>query len=224
MKTEVDVFQYKAGVDFLKGVYSQMRNSNPRFSRRAFAVKLGMDQSMLTRYFGGVRLLASERVEEIAKRLELGNVEAQYFKVISLLGDRGELDILDKLRKSFLLEKTFDLNQVLTSLCDAGWLQNTSSEWRQKILKKVFPMVSHAPEAGPLQTGTIDNSQVEIFNQMISIHKDDRALVQKSLQDLRDLLASVRTEKGDDFIVVSTVMVQGNSHSDTKPRQDPTIL
>lgn len=211
MKTEVDVFQYKAGVDFLKSVYSQMRDSNPRFSRRAFAVKLGMDQSMLTRYFGGVRLLASERVEEISRRLELGNIESQYFKVISLLGDRGELDILEKLRKSFLHEKPFDLNQILTSLRDAGWLQNTSSEGRQNILKKVFPMVSHAPKESSVQTGTMDDATLEIFNCIVSIRKEDRPALEKSLQDLRDLLAAIRVENGDDFLVISTVDIKSRS-------------
>lgn len=178
MKTEVDVFQFKAGVDYLKTVYSSMRESNPRFSRRAFAAKLGMDQSMLTRYFGGVRLLASERVEEVAKRLELGRLEAQYFKVISLLGDRGELDILEMLRRSFLTEKR---------------------------------MAALLPEKNLVQSGALEDTELDIFNHVIRIQKEDRPRIEKALQDLEDLLAAVRAQNGDDLLVISTVKFKTRS-------------
>ena len=210
MKTEVDVFQFKAGVDFLKVVYLHLRKNNPRFSRRAFAAKLGMDQSMLTRYFGGVRLLASERVEDVARHLELGNLEAQYFKVITLLGDRGELDILEKLRRSLREEGPFNVYQITNRLREAGWWQNTDSGLhkdsglRLAILRRIFSMGSESPTSPEIQSDTVDGTQVQVFNQIINIRKEDREIVENSLQELYKLLNSVQVEEGDDFLVIST--------------------
>lgn len=219
MKTEVDVFQFKAGVDFLKSVYMCMRENNPRFSRRAFAVKLGMDQSMLARYFGGVRLLASERVEEVARRLELTKLESQYFKVISLLGDRGEMDVLEKLRLSLRGQSPFDMSQVVSALHEAGWWQIKGSDLRLKVLRRIFSMVSNvSTEAGTSSetitktiTEKIQDTQVEINSQILCIRKEDRKVIEKSLQELYGLLNSAQAEDGDDFLVISSAHIKSLS-------------
>ena len=208
MNTEIDVFQFKTGADFLKCVYAKMRESNPRFSRRAFAAKLGMDQSMLTRYFGGVRPLSSERVEDISRRLELSKAKAQYFKVISLLGDRGEMEILDILRQSILSAGPFDIRQVMNCLQEAGWWQFKNSEIRQKILRRIFSMTTSSESELQIQTDTFEDTEVKKLNQVFRLRKEDRQVVEKSLSELHQLLNSFKAEKGDDFLIISTVNIK----------------
>ena len=102
MKSDVDIFSCTSGVEYLKKVYSSIRETNPRFSRRAFSARLGIDQSMLTRYFLGVRLLSHERVDDISQKLGHNRAESQYFKIINVLGDRGEEETVKNIKALFV--------------------------------------------------------------------------------------------------------------------------
>ena len=116
MKSDVDIFSCTSGVEYLKKVYTSIRQTNPRFSRRAFSTKLGIDQSMLTRYFLGVRLLSHERVDEISLKLEHTRVEAQYFKIINVLGDRGEEETVKNIKALFLSKSESNIHSVSEQL------------------------------------------------------------------------------------------------------------
>ncbi len=105
MKKTVSVFDYKTGVDFLSAVHKSITDGNPRFSLRSFAQKIDIDQSSLVRYLRKVRLLSSEKTQTIAEKLKLNEVETHYFKLLTIFGDKGEFEILTKLRAGFLFEE-----------------------------------------------------------------------------------------------------------------------
>lgn len=105
MKKQVNIFNYFSGVQYLRDYFEEMKAGNPRLSLRSFAAKLGLDQSTLSRYFAGERHISSEKATDIALRLKLEECESQYLKLLFLLGDRGEKELLEKIKLSFLYDQ-----------------------------------------------------------------------------------------------------------------------
>ena len=138
MKSDVDIFSCTSGVEYLKKVYDSIRETNPRFSRRAFSAKLGIDQSMLTRYFLGVRLLSHERVDEISQKLGHNRVEAQYFKIINVLGDRGEEDTVKNIKALFIQKAEPNLQNVVKKI--SIMRDENDPDKKLKILEGLSPI------------------------------------------------------------------------------------
>lgn len=105
LKDSANIFDYETGTEYLQALYRAASTANPRFSLRSFALKIDLDQSLLTRYLAKERNLSGEKTEVIAQRLGLDEQETHYFKLLTLLGDKGEVELLKKLRASFLYDR-----------------------------------------------------------------------------------------------------------------------
>lgn len=116
MKQSVNIFNYKTGVDYLKDVYQTSFEQNPRYSLRSFALKLDLDQSTLTRYLSKERTLSPRNASIISINLKHTEVEAQYFRLLTSLGDIGDFNLLEKLSTSFLHEKYKQLTESTTTV------------------------------------------------------------------------------------------------------------
>lgn len=111
MAQNVNVFNYKTGVEYLKDIYQAILEKNPRYSLRSFALKLELDQSTLTRYFSRERTLSSRNATIISTKLNHTEAESQYFKLLINLGDVGDFNLLEKLSTSFFHEKYIQLTK-----------------------------------------------------------------------------------------------------------------
>ena len=125
MNSKICIFDYRTGVEYIKDVYQERLQANPRYSLRSFASKLGLDQSLLTRYLAQERTLSYQKTEMVAQKLGLSQAEAQFFKLLTGVGDRGDLLLMEKISDGFLherfqflseqekLETTFEQNQKI---------------------------------------------------------------------------------------------------------------
>src|SRR5437868_4424421 len=105
MRKEISIFEFKTGTEYLSTLYKSIAENNPRYSLRSFAQKIGLDQSSLVRYLAGERSLSPSKSHVISDNLKMTEAEAHYFKLLTSFGDKGEYQILEKLRTGFLFEK-----------------------------------------------------------------------------------------------------------------------
>jgi|GEM_PF-4925672 hypothetical protein len=105
MKKNISIFEFKTGTEYLNTLYKSIAETNPRYSLRSFAQKIGLDQSSLVRYLAGERSLSPNKSHVIAENLKLSEVESHYFKLLTSFGDKGEYEILERLRTGFLFDK-----------------------------------------------------------------------------------------------------------------------
>ncbi len=65
--------------DILKDQLKRRQSLNPRFSLRSFATKLGISPSKISEVISGKKKLSIERLEELAKKLNLKGKEKEIF-------------------------------------------------------------------------------------------------------------------------------------------------
>jgi transcriptional regulator with XRE-family HTH domain len=169
MKKQVNIFDYNSGIKYLNDYFEEMKTTNPRLSLRSLAAKLGVDQSTLSRYFAGERHISSEKAGEIGPRLKLDATETHYLKLLFLFGDRGEIELLEKLKLSFLFDKNVrDLGHSGIEKFDTSTMELMSSliaikkESREKILKAIQE-ISHMIKEFAVSEGADDLILVSSF-------------------------------------------------------------
>lgn len=74
---------------FLLERYEKSCRQNPRYSVRAYASRLGIDSSTLSRLLNGKRALSHRMFRQLAQRLQLGPEERQRFEILPFRGARA---------------------------------------------------------------------------------------------------------------------------------------
>ncbi|WP_413288093.1 hypothetical protein [Bdellovibrio sp. HCB337] len=102
--------------DILKAQFQRRKEFNPRYSLRSFAVKLDLAPSKVSEVLSGKKKLSVERLEDIAKRLQLQGKEKEIFLLSAELESSKTIDKsqlaqkLKKLAQQIQAEKTQQRN------------------------------------------------------------------------------------------------------------------
>ncbi|SMF81280.1 helix-turn-helix domain-containing protein [Pseudobacteriovorax antillogorgiicola] len=95
-------------ISFLIEMYSQKKNSNPRYSKRAFAKDLGIDQGFLSHLLNGKRKLSLQKAHEISENLDLSLRSANQFiglvRAAHISDPEKKEKLLASLNKSSIVE------------------------------------------------------------------------------------------------------------------------
>lgn len=209
----------KKFVEVLEQSYARMLVKNPRFSRRAFARKIGISSgtlSDLTRFKTQITL---ERAQEILNLLELSPAEKARMNV--LMGKSGEISAsLQTERECEFLEDwkdrallcAYDLDRdarVIESICqNFGMSEKEFEERSKKLLREGFLSLN---EDGILVRNKViwktkDGEASE------SVHRMHRASLELGLEALEALPLEER-----DF---TSMMFAGNSEQLAQVRQE----
>lgn len=87
MNTNPDIFQYENAADFLKAKLQAIQKKNPKFSARAWALKLKMPfPANLSRILAGQRRLTVRLARKLAQELDLSAKEAAHLEVLAEMG------------------------------------------------------------------------------------------------------------------------------------------
>lgn len=77
-----DVFQYLDYREYLKDIYEEKKTATPFFSYRYFAIKIGINYSILIRIINKSLHLSAKKIGGVIKACNLGEKEGQYFEVL----------------------------------------------------------------------------------------------------------------------------------------------
>lgn len=98
MNTNPDIFQYENAADFLKAKLQAIQQKNPKFSARAWALKLKMPfPANLSRILAGQRRLTVPLARKLALELNLNAREAAHLEVLAEMGRIREPGVVRQL-------------------------------------------------------------------------------------------------------------------------------
>lgn len=99
MNTNPDIFQYENAADFLKAKLHSIQKKNPKFSARAWALKLKMPfPANLSRILAGQRRLTVPLARKLAQELNLSSKEAAHLEVLAEMGRIREPAVVKQLK------------------------------------------------------------------------------------------------------------------------------
>jgi len=202
MKKNISIFDFKSGTDYLGALYKSIVETNPRYSLRSFAQKIGLDQSSLVRYLAGERSLSPNKSHVIAENLKLSEMESHYFKLLTSFGDKGEYEILERLRTGFLFER----QRVLNRFSEADDYKKVGVQSHRESLNAAEKALTD-----------YEKCDMEIYTSVIAVKKEGREKIHEAIKHLQGLISEYASEQADDSYLVTTYMLNlASENSSTK--------
>jgi uncharacterized protein (TIGR02147 family) len=175
------IYEYHEPVTYLKAVFLQKTKENPRFSLRAFAVRLGLSPGALHKILNDKKKLSVERAHDIGKRLGLKDAELEYFTLLVQKSKSKNLEI-----KSILEDRISEVNP-----------RSTADEGRSLTIEH-FKLLSDWSGLAILQLiGQVQPPRPEKFWTKTSIKKSLR-LSTIEIQDMIDRLKRLELIEEDE--------------------------
>lgn len=193
------IYEFDDPIHFLKSVIKQKTDSNPQYSLRSFAKKLGISPGALSLFLNRKKRISVERAHSIAQALSLDSKSTDYFMtLVQLEGAKSES------LKNQCIHKIKSLNPHLKS----------SRQFKQKIVNlEQFKLISDWFGLAILELFSMphQNWKVKDISQKMGLSKLD---VELTLDRLVKLDLIQKTTEATYIRRPDTLLVQSSTHNE----------